>query len=209
MSKSTKVIAALGVAAGLGIAALPAATFAEAQYTNNVVPLKVIINDTLSLAGVTTGDFASTEGLTLAAGQNDSTSKTVWTAISNDTDGWTVSVAPTDTGTNILSNGVAADDISPFTSEVTDLSTNTTSGWGIKLNNLAQAVSATGSHFTTSGFTGVTTGPDQVVTSSTTSGTAGQTFETIYGIDLADDQAAGTYSGSITFTIAGNPTPQP
>ena len=200
MSKSTKIIAALGVAAGLGIAALPAATFAA---TSVEVPLKVTIDDVLSLSGVTTGDFASTTGITLEAGQNDAQSQTVWTATSNDTDGWTVTVAPTTNGSNVLTNATN-ETIDPFATEVTDLSENTTSGWGIKLNNLADGVSAATSAFTTTGFKGVTTGPDQVVTSSAPSGTAGKNFTTIYGVDLADDQAAGVYAGSITFTIAAN-----
>ncbi len=221
MSKSTKIIAALGVAAGLGVAALPAASFAEtysgsingaaitANDTGFVQPLAVNIANTLSLSGTTTGSFASADGVTLTAGQQDSNSQTVWTAICNDSDGWTVTVAPssaTKQQSATLYNGTGddADSIAPFASEVTiaNFATTTTSGWGILLANLATGVSA-GSDFTTTGYNGVS-GSNQVVTSAATSGTAGKNFTTKYGVTTADTQAGGEYKGSITFTIAAN-----
>ena len=202
MSKSTKIIAALGVAAGLGVAALPAATFAD---TTVVVPLAVTIEETLSLSGVTTGDFASTSGITLTAGQNNSASKTVLTAISNNGTGWKVTVAGTDdetqqSGSTLYNATTGGQSIAPFSSKVTDLDDNETSGWGIKLSDLATGVTA--GDFTTDGWTGVSSENDTVVASSAPSGTGGKTFTANYGIDLADTQASGTYKGSITYTIA-------
>lgn len=213
MSKSTKIIAALGVAAGLGIAALPAATFAD---TSVAVPVRVNIEDTLALSGITTGDFASTEGLDLVAGSYDVTSQTVFTATSNNNSGWHVTVAGTDdttqqSGSTLYNATTGGQSIAPFSTAVPAADPGSDgdwigkagdSGWGIMLDNLATGVSA-GANYSTSSYMGVTAAGN-VVTSATTSGTAGKSFTVKYGVRLADTQAAGDYKGNITYTIANN-----
>lgn len=214
MSKSTKVIAALGVAAGLGVAALPAATFADS--TTYTVPLAVNINESLNLEGTTTGEFASNAGVTLAAGESDLNSKTVFTANYNKAGGWKVTVAGTNdaaqqSGSTLWNNATSGQgqSIAPFASGKSYtpaegkivLGDGDPSGWGITVTDVADDVT-TGTGYSATAYTGITA--NAVVASTSTTGNAGKSFTVNYGVALADGQAAGNYKGNLTYTLEAN-----
>ena len=209
MSKSTKVIAALGVAAGLGIAALPAASFAA---TTQDVPLTVTVPDVLDLEiGSQTGDFITdtTDGIELTPAAGDMSSSHTLTAKANGSStGWNITVASTDTEshqeTSTLYNAASGgDSIAPYASEKTtaQVTAAATTGWGIKLAN-AISGNTSPSVFTTTGYSytegGVVFSGDSPTITAGVTGTVG------YGVSVADGAPSGTYKGSITYTIANN-----
>jgi len=92
MSKSTKIIAALGVAAGLGVAALPFGAFALEIGTKpgpvtTDVELEVTVNSAIAIAA-----DAAKVSKTMTPNAADSGTSTL-TVSTNDTDGYTLSVS--------------------------------------------------------------------------------------------------------------------
>lgn len=217
MSKSTKIIAALGVAAGLGVAALPAATFAA--ETVQTVPLKVVVADSFELSvtstadttdpetgEVTKGAFTGATGVALAAGASDNASSSTILAKSNRTGGYKVTVAGTgsdwNNGTTLKRSATDADGIAPYENPVTyDGFENysTTTGWGIRIASSDEGV--TTGNFNATTYTGVSGTNNIIEYSETTSGNAGKSVVANYGVSLKDGQPAGTYIGNITYTL--------
>ena len=96
--------------------------------------------------------------------------------------------------------GTPSGSIAAFTTPTAVAETgNTTSGWGISVQKNADAY-VLGSATTYTGSNGVF---------ETVSGLTGKTVNTYvanYGLNVAEDQAAGNYSGSVTYTVASDAT---
>ena len=199
MSKSTKIIAGAGVAA-LALAAIPAvASFAvDPTYTNNEVTYTATINETLSLASSTAAPSA--EVLT-NGGAVVSTATHTLTAITNHTSGYTVSASAakggaatslTDAEESALAN--ANDGIAYGTPAVG------TSAW-----NLGLATSESDVTIANSGILGTASWDGTSTTAfeaSTPTATTGDLVTVTMNASADSDQAAGTYTNTVTYTIA-------
>lgn len=172
MTKSTKIIAALGVIAGLGVAALPIGAFAASTQE---VTVKVNIDSSISL-GV---DQAMTQ-VTMAPNQADSTSlKTKLTVATNNAAGYKLEVKDKDADTSLKSGANSI----PAAASVTA----GTAAWNVKGGDKVFASGA------------AITAADQLVAESNAPAASAQTDMT-YGVSTASNQASGTYQDIITYT---------
>ncbi len=222
MSKSTKIIAGLGVAAALGVAALPMASFAanysalvpvEATVANSV---KIEVQDmnadtpawvaaqqadasgTNAFADLETIDFGSAIAPGAGVTKADQTEIRVTT---NFPAGYTIGAVTTDLE-QAIGNSASASIADFATATAVSASGNTTSGWGINVQKNASDY-VLGSATTYIGSNG---------TFETVSDITGQTVNTYvanYGLNVSNTQAAGTYSGSVTYTVASDATLDP
>lgn len=182
MSKSTKIIATLGVVAGLGVAALPMSAFAldptgsSPQTTD--VDVKVNIGSAIS---ITATNDPSNSTVTMTPSDIDtSTLKTEITVSTNDTDGYTLTVTDKDANTNLV-NGSATIPTG------TSISAGT-AAWAIKgglLTNWTAMVPNTETPLT-------------VAQNSTN--VSNEISNMTYGFSTAANQASGLYQDTITYT---------
>ena len=191
MSKST-IIAGAGVAA-LAIAAIPAVgSFAvEPTYTDNEVTYTATIEETLSLASSTAAPSA--EVLT-NGGNVVSTATHTLTAITNHSTGYTVSaVYESTTDASLVGTTVATDKIAYGTPA------SGTSAWNLGLTTSESDVTIANAVLGTASWNGASTTAFSATTPTTTTGD----IVTVTMSASADsDQAAGTYDGEVTYTIA-------
>lgn len=200
MSKSTKIIAALGVVAGLGVAALPLSSFAAETGDVNV---KVTVGSTISMT-IDDADRSTVPLEKAVTMDNNDTDESLTASIkvtTNDADGYILSVKDKAGDGAALKPTLSTNTqtIPAFTVKQTDLSALVTDtyGWGMKAANAN--TSATVSTAFDGGY-GFVTDADQAVVTAT--GTAAEDETTItYGIVTKSDQVADTYSNLITYTV--------
>lgn len=205
MSKSTKVIAGLGVVAALGVAALPVASFA---VTTGDVPLSITVQSKLGLAvQTTTAPVHKTD-----PGKAIATAASTLTATSNDVHGYTITATGTADTNGLTLKGADGNSytIAPISEADGVAITNGAdiseagSSWGIKLG-AAYGTGESGD-FAADVYKGVTDGA--TVVKSTSSVYPESPVTTVnYGFIIGDDAPVDTYTGSITYTIAANPAP--
>lgn len=179
MTKTTKIIAALGVVAGLGVAALPLASNAAESAD---VTLTVTVGKAIEL----TVDSA-TKAVSINPGATDNSLSTTATVTTNDSDGYLVYLADADNDTNLVSG---TNYIPAFTAGQATLSA-AASGWGVKLPGASEYVgvpAADATHATS-----------LVVANEATVADA-EDYVVEYGIAIAGDQASGVYTDTVTFT---------
>ena len=192
--------AALGVAA-LGVAALPvAASYAvDPTYTNNEVTYTATINESLALASSTAAPNAET--LTNGGAIVNSASHTL-TATTNHTSGYTVSAvaakggdATSLTGAKESALANANDGIAYGTPAVG------TSAWNLGLTTSESDVTITNAILGTAAWDGTSTSAFEAGTPTTTTG---DIVTVTMNASADSDQAAGTYTNTVTYTIAAN-----
>ena len=216
MSKSTKIIAALGVIAGLGVAALPLGAFAESQD----VDVKITVKSSVSIAveendipnpnfdptqpedpttnprtikaNDVVGEMENNDVLEIAGG-------TTVKVTTNDAAGYIISVKDKDSDTNLNLAG-GSDTFGAFASSIATLpakghNDDTKAGWGIKS---AQATNVSFS----GGYMGVTAANQEIRRKA---GTANQDETSIsYAFVSKVTQTPGVYSDTITYTATAN-----
>ena len=184
MKKMTAAVAALGVVAGLGAAALPMSSYAASE----TVPVTAIIDTTLSIStsaeevkitNVIPGGAIASEDLTVTVKVNSDATANGYKLTIKDSDAITALVAAN--GTDNIPAGVPA---------------SNTSAWGwATVNTTTGALSGN--------YKAVTTAEANVVPSGTfTSGVASTVLR--FGVSASDSQAAGTYTGGVILTATAN-----
>ena len=226
MSKSTKIIAGLGVAAALGVAALPAATFA-ANYGTHEVEVSAIVEGSIT-ASIATGANASDPADWATSGEIDfgnlstgdmlvhanTTRMVVETNYPNGYEFTAVAAALPNTtagsGTIALTNGtVITGDSTTKGSYSGD-----TSVWGIRVSKATWNGSAWGTStvMSTGDYASTTNNEYKSLASGTIdevgplAATTKNKYDINYGIAIAGDQASGTYENStaIVYTLAAD-----
>lgn len=176
MSKITKTIAALGVVAGLGVAALPLASYAA---TTQDIVVKATIGESLTVTAPTsaTVELTPTNG---AAAVEKSSSVTVNT---NHLSGFTLNIKDSDAETGLTGTGgtIAA---------------------GTTLDGTASAWAYKGGDKAT--YTAITATDVALKTTSAPTTADGETVEITFAVAADEDQAAGTYTGGVTVTAVAN-----
>ena len=234
---SKKIIAGLGVVAGLAVALAPVATFATGQNTDRTVVdnLEVTIESSCAfghdfsaesgitdLTGVsrTDGDAAwGTAGAgTFTSGTSEDTAAatmeagtatadfatTVMTVYCNNGLGYTISAV----GTNLESDdstGATAHPIVAGTSASTvtgSWASGNTSKWSWKPSLTASSNAAFAGGITANTELAAPASATTIVSSSNSTTNAGDVLTVVYSVGLVDNQDAGTYEGSMTYTLA-------
>lgn len=202
MTKSTKIIAALGVAAGLGIAALPAgAIFADTllplSYDNSKTSQDVTVSLTVGEAitlGVENVKCATTDGNATNGAEVSLTVKSTGSCShkiaggTNKANGFTLSVQDAGGSTALTLQGGSDIDQNKIEAVDGDLGGSTwVAGWNLSGGDITKkAVKSTA----------------QAV--KTTSAAGQVEFDMTYNFATRVDQNAGRYSDVITYTIAKN-----
>lgn len=218
MTNITKAIAALGVVAGLGVATLPLnaqaakvidgpvpATDPEtgATYDDNLdgtvttgTKLKLVVSDVLSIE---TGATANEVELTSTNGTDYTSTPLGVTVVTKNSKGYNLSIKASGTnstvtslmsGTGEIKAGTGTFDIEQAVAgQGAALSNAANSEWGYRINTLD-----------TGNYVGVTRTDVVIATQGTPTTSAGVTTEVTFGAKIKDGQAAGTYTGQVTFT---------
>lgn len=186
MSKMSKAIAALGVVAGLGVAALPLSSYAVEPETADIT-VKATINSSIALT-VTGNDESSYADSTLDLGvltlgtlKSGSVKVNVKT---NNADGYTLGVKAKDGSADMKATSTGS-----VTSTIVagDPSNGETSAWGFHGGDLGSA----------SSWQTMTT-TDQLLRANGIRGT--EDTVVTFGVYAAGDQASGEYTVGVTFT---------
>ena len=183
MSKMTKTIAALGVVAGLGVAALPLSSYAADESSKNVI-VTANVSDTISL---TTSEAKVDLGDIVIDGQPGKGS--VDAIVSGNSGAYHLTIQASGDGSMVhMDNGVAAAGGAKIEGGTL---TGTTSSWGYSLDNANfQAV------------------PGSDKTADTITPKAGKDTTTIYfGAVAKGNQAAGVYQNTVTLTAVSDAAP--
>ncbi len=189
MSNITKAIAALGVVAGLGVAALPLSSYA---VESGPVKVTAVVDNTIS---VTANDTEVNLGTVMPNGPVSSASTTVTVATTNET-GYTLVVKDADERTGLYKNNA-------------DGSLNTTDGKFIPAGAPAKGTTAWGVRAdAAAAYQGVTpySGAGVELKKTTASATtAGDTTSVDFGVSVNTGFESGTYTGEVVFVATVNP----
>jgi len=231
MSKTTKIIAALGVVAGLGVAALPAFTYAAETVSGNV---DLYVEVLPAIAMTITGNNDDNSHYGSGNGAVDVFNPA--TAASSSIDGHTTPAAATTVAssswTSLLPNAVAnGNDTNGFKSTIT-VYTNAAGGYTLNVKdadatlaltkvgstetipalaadgNLVAGTAAWGYKIDTASADGTSykaiSATDAQVKTKATPTSGGEGTVVYYGVATASDQATGVYTDTITYTATTN-----
>ena len=229
MSKSTKIIAALGVVAGLGVAALPAFTYAAESVTGDVqVDVEVLPAIAMTITGNNDDSSNYDDGTTSYASVDNFAPATTSGTLDGHTIPATAVLGTSSSYTSLLPNAVIEGDT--FKSTIT-VYTNASAGYTLTMKdsdttvalthtNGSDTIPATAATTLTAGTAAwgyrVGTSGDWLAvpasdaasdasikaTSAKTSGGDATTVE--YGVATAADQATGVYTDTIVYTATTN-----
>ena len=177
MSKITKTIAALGVVAGLGVAALPLASYADED--SKTINIAATISDSIAVA-VTNGEVGLAVTNSAAPADNSGTPVGI-NVKSNGANGYTLSLSG---NTTLASGGNTIEYGSPAAG---------TSAWAYKFGTAAEISSASWAPSFTGTANLKSTGEAGDVAT-------GDDYQMIIGVSANSSQPAGTYKNTLTVT---------
>ena len=198
MTKSTKLVAALGVAAGIGVAALPFGAFAYTVTPYVTSPDKAEVTVELKVnkaVGIAVASGRSADGSTGGRETTCTASNTLPHTTGTCTH--TVTIGANTPATLTLKDADTTTDLTGPTGSAAIPArggnlTAGTAGWNISGGNLSANTAI------------VASDADSPLTVSTLSAAGVADVEMTYNFATADNQMAGTYSDVITYTIAAN-----
>ena len=213
--KSTKIIAAAGVVAGLGVAALPAMTFAT-EHVDGQVTLTAEVESAIAMTIHGNGDGANVDGVdvfspsavanktiaghatpvtavtgpsssTVSLLPNDVDTSTATSTITVYTNdsGYTLVVADADNDTKLKQSGSGDVPYIPALTQSSDIAAGT-AAWGYKVGSTATTWLAVPAANETA--------------ASITPAASGTGIDVYYAVSTAADQAQGTYTDTIVYT---------
>lgn len=223
MTNLTKAIAALGVVAGLGVAALPLTSYAETtpvvwdktagsndngswggagtaagpMWVAKPVGVQLVIEQGIQIA-VTNEDGSDNAPETVDLAYDDSTkiyqgAPIQVNVVANNKQGYHLSIAGTHTVDGHKSDLVNEAGTAIIAGTLNDA---TTSSWGYKAGESTTWAKVTDA--------------DVVINSKATpTGAAGENTKVVFGAQISDTQEAGTYTGQVTFTATAGPATNP
>ncbi|MBQ9017407.1 hypothetical protein IJ103_04215 [Candidatus Saccharibacteria bacterium] len=204
--KSTKIIAGLGVAAALGVAALPVATFATTNTHTTTVnatiadSLTITINDVPAEAGASTSDTINFNGVVAGTAYENAGSTKIEVATNIPT-GYTLSaVSPTALSYSGQEATFAAA-ATPFTISEGASNRATTSEWGIHVAKTGSGTTLSGTSYkdlTAGQYVAVAGEIDAV---SGLNADVDNTYTISYGLNAKTGMPSGDYAGSIQYTV--------
>lgn len=221
MTYTTKAIAALGIVAGLGIAALPLNASAAkvidgtapegaenaSEYDGNKddkvttdTKLKLEIKDVLSIE---TDNKEDEVELTSADGTDYASEALGVTVTTKNSKGYNLSIKASGTNSTITSLMSGTDQIVAGTGtfdiaqavagQGAALDNSSASQWGYRIDSLDAG-----------NYVGITDNDVVIATQETPTTSTGVKTNVTFGAKIKDGQAAGTYTGQVTFTATNN-----
>ena len=182
MSKITKTIAALGVVAGLGVAALPLASYAANDSLDTPITVSASLEDAISIT--TSANSADTMKLT-AGGPVVASNQLNITVVTNATNGYTVSIKDGDGNTALVGTGENDETIAAGNPA------QNKSAWGYKFGEALEGIDS---------YTAITTESKQVADKTTKTNDSGDVYKLGFGASAAASLTPDTYTGSVTLT---------
>lgn len=196
MSKMTKTIAALGVVAGLGVAALPLSSYATIVTDSTTVTAQAIIGEAISVTADATDDTVKIENVT--ANQEVKEGSTVLTIQTNNTSGYNVNIKDSDATTALTTAGGDAADGIPASATLT----KGNKGWGFKASTSTEGVAVSGAG---QAYRAIETTPLALASRSTGASVQdGDKITLTFGVVVDSSIAAGTYSDDVIITATTN-----
>lgn len=196
MSKMTKTIAALGVVAGLGVAALPLSSYATIVSDSTTVTAQAIIGEAISVTADATDYTVKIENVT--ANQEAATGSTVLTIQTNNTNGYNVTIKDADAVTALTTDGADADNGIPASNTLI----KGTKGWGFKTATSTEGVTVSAA---AQDYRAIETGTQTIASrASGASVTDGDKIDLTFGVVVDSSIAAGTYSDDVVITATTN-----
>lgn len=188
MSKMSKAIAALGVVAGLGVAALPLSSYAVSDTANTTA--QAIVGDSIA---ITVADATVTMN-NVMANQDVNEASTNITVQTNNAAGYQLQIKDADSelalktsdGTGTAS-GIAA-----------GIPTKGTNAWGFKASSTSSNVDASSSD----AYRAIKTSNQILAEGSAASANEGDKITLTFGVTVDTTIAAGTYSDEVTLTAS-------
>lgn len=188
MSKMSKAIAALGVVAGLGVAALPLSSYAVGDTATTTA--QAIVGDSI----VITVHDATVIMNNVMANQEAKEASTDIMVQTNNVAGYQVQIKDSDTETALkitdgsgTASGIAA-----------GIPTKGTNAWGFKASTTSGNVNVGSS----SAYRAVSSGNQILAEGTTASAKDGDTITLTFGVTVDTTIAAGTYSDEVTLTAS-------
>ena len=205
MSKTTKALAALGVVAGLGVAALPLSVGALTK--SDTITVRTTIEDTLTLTIVGDTDTAIDDGdedhlvLLGANGKmtngSAATAKATVTVATNNVGGYSVKMK----GENGYLAGQSTSETIPAlgSSQATFPATGDTSAFGYQTVKIGEVTTFS---VTNSTWNPVKTTDEEIAKNTAATKQAGDTFNLNFQAYVNESQAADTYEETVTITAS-------
>ncbi len=193
MSKTTKALAALGVVAGLGVAALPLSTYAAIDSDTADMGVDAVVENFISIENTTgTAEDRVVHLGTLVNNAAIVSKNGTVNVKTNGANGFTLKIKPTAAGNAdmVIDGGTSGAKIPAGTP------TPGTSAWGFKLDGTDTWMSFTGENVTEA-----TLKADYALPADK----GGTDITVNFGATVDGAQPAGTYKTSVTFTAATNP----
>lgn len=182
MSKITKTIAALGVVAGLGVAALPLASYAADDSLDTAITVTASLGDAISIES----SASSINKMTLTAGGPVVASNQLdITVVTNATNGYTVSIEDGDENTALVGTGSNRETINAGDPD------QNKSAWGYKFGETIEGIDS---------YTAITTELKQVAEKNAKTNDSGDVYKLGFGASAAASLTPDTYTGSVTLT---------
>ena len=188
MSKITKTIATLGVVAGLGVAALPLASYAADTETSKDLTVNAQIGETLSVKlNKNSVTLKPTNGgavvdTTQETGEPAAAQTVVATVTTNNLHGYTLTLADTDTDYALINED--GEKIAAGTPAQNQ------SLWGVDFNDAGTYTALGAGGFSRKGA---------VATANN-----GETTNIDFAVSASPSQASGTYTNAMTVTVTAN-----
>lgn len=195
MSKMSKAIAALGVVAGLGVAALPLSSYAVAGKTATATTTaQAIVGDSIA---ITVADETVTMGTTVMANQEAAEGSTNITVQTNNAAGYSVNIKDSDTELALKTT----DGSGTATGIPAGIPQKGKNAWGFKVSSSAEGVTVDSD---VQDYVKIKTSNTEIATKSTPSANAGDVITLTFGVTVDTTIAAGTYQDVVTLTASTN-----
>lgn len=196
MSKMTKTIVALGVVAGLGVAALPLSSYAQIVTDSTNVTAQAVVGEAISVTADAADDTVKIEGVT--ANQDVKEGSTVLTIQTNNTSGYNVNIKDADAVTALTADDTDTTNGIPASATLTKGS----KGWGFKASTMTTGVAVSGAGQV---YRAIETTPLALASRSTGASDAdGDKITLTFGVVVDSSIAAGIYGDEVVITATTN-----
>lgn len=195
MSKMTKTIAALGVVAGLGVAALPLSSYAAIVADSTNVTAQAIVGEAISVTADAADDTVKIENVT--ANQDVAEGSTVLTIQTNNTSGYNLTIKDNDAVLALTTDGTDEANGIPASATLT----KGNKGWGFKTSTATEGVSVSAAQ----AYRAIESGTQIIASRATGASVAdGDKVTLTFGVVVDSSIAAGTYSDEVVITATTN-----
>lgn len=196
MSKMTKTIAALGVVAGLGVAALPLSSYAAIVTDSTNVTAQAIVGEAISVTADAADDTVKIENVT--ANQDVAEGSTVLTIQTNNTSGYNLTIKDNDAVLALTTDGTDEANGIPASATLT----KGNKGWGFKTSTATEGVSVSAA---AQAYRAIESGTQIIASRATGASVAdGDKVTLTFGVVVDSSIAAGTYSDEVVITATTN-----